>query len=120
MNTYPKYLVRPSDYHIWEIDESNGCYRSHINRNVLQYSVGTRRNAQLHFTFENLTENYGFFPIDESEIEMYEVKHNEYCDFINWQTRPDGHGGAKGGTYEEYLIYLKNCELNKNNKNNLK
>ena len=98
-----KYLVRPSDFHIWEIDDVNNCYRSYINSNVL-YPDGTRPNAQPHFTFENLTMNYGFFPIDENELEFYINKNKEYHKFISWKTRPDGHGGSKGGTYDEYLM----------------
>lgn len=54
-----------------------------------------------HFTFENLTKNYGFFAIDESEIETYEQKCDEHYKFLSWQCRSDG--GCKGGTYEEYL-----------------
>lgn len=101
-----KYLVRPSDFHIWEIDESNGCYRSYINMDVLR-SDGTRPNAQKHFTYEILTNGYGFFPIDESEIERYINKNDEYHKFISWQTRSDGHGGCKCGTYEEFLVARK-------------
>jgi hypothetical protein len=96
-----KYLVRPNDFHIFEVDENNNCYRSMMIKAT--YSDGTKPMAMPHFTYENLTENYGFFPIDESEIEMYENKNKEYHDFINWHCRSDGHGGCKGGTYEEYL-----------------
>lgn len=95
-----KYLVRPDDYHIFEIDEFNGCYRSYTTRNIR--SDG-RPNAQKHFTYENLTKNYNFFPITEEEIPTYEEKHNLYFEFISWQTRSDGHGGVKGGTFEEFL-----------------
>jgi len=77
-----QYLVRPSDFHIFEIDESNGCYRSYTNKNVL-HSDGSRPNAQKHFTFDILTKNYGFIPIDVDEIKMYEKKNNEYHDFIS-------------------------------------
>ena len=104
-NKQPKYLVRPRDFHIFDLDETNNCYRSYTTREVT-YSDGTRPNANDHFTYENLTENYGFFPIDENELETYENKNNEYCKFISWQTRSDGHGGIKGGTYEEYLKWV--------------
>lgn len=97
-----KYLVRPSDFHIFDLDESNNCYRSWSNKNVT-YDDGTRPNAQLHYTFNNLTENYHFFAISESDLEIYEKKNDDYNKFISWQTRPDGHGGSKGGTYTEYL-----------------
>ena len=30
----PKYLVRPSDFHIFELDMSNNCYRSYSSKNV--------------------------------------------------------------------------------------
>lgn len=98
----PKYLVRPDDFSIFDLDESNGCYRS-WSKKPITYSDGTRPNAMEHFTLENLTKNYGFFEIDESELELYEQKCDEHYKFLSWQSRSDGHGGYKGGTYEEYL-----------------
>jgi len=98
----PTYLVRPTDFHIFELDDSNGCYRSYVNSDVKR-SDGTRTNAQNHFTVDNLTRIYGFFPIDELDIPAYEKKNDEYHSFVKWQNRPDGHGGVKGGTYEEYI-----------------
>jgi hypothetical protein len=105
---YPKYLVRPHDFNIFDLDESNGCYRG-WSRTPTTYGDGTRPNAMSHFTFENLTENYGFFPIDENELETYEEKSDEYYKFLSWQSRSDGHGGSKGGSYEEYLMYKERC-----------
>ena len=96
-----KFLVRPNDFHIFELDESNNCYRS-WGTNVT-YSNGEKPNAALNFTFNNLVENYDFFPIEEDELQIYENKHEEYRKFISWKTRPDGHGGSKGGTIEEFL-----------------
>jgi len=105
-----KYLVRPNDMHIFEIDESNGCYRSYTNRSVTD-SDGNRPNAYEHFTYENLTQNYYFFPIgDVDEIDIYEYFHNIYMKFTSWQSRPDGHGGRKGGTFIDFLRYY---DLNK-------
>jgi len=97
-----KYLVRPKDFHIFELDETNGCYRSWRSGEITD-SDEIRPKAYPHFTFENLTKNYNFFPIDECELKTYEKKNKEYHEFISWQCRPDGHGGSKGGTYEEYL-----------------
>lgn len=99
---YPKYLVRPDDYSIFDLDESNNCYRS-WSKKPITYSDGTRPKAYDHFTFENLTKNYDFFPIDESELDIYEEKCHEHYKFLGWLSRPDGHGGCKGGTYEEFL-----------------
>ena len=106
MENKPKYLVRPDDFSIFDLDESNGCYRG-WSRKPITYGDGTRPNAQSHFTFENLTQNYGFFPIEENQIEIYEKKSDEYYDFLSWQHRSDGHGGSKGGTHEEYLAYRR-------------
>lgn len=105
---YPKYLVRPHDFSIYDLDETNNCYR-YWSRNPPKYSDGTRPNAMEHFTYDNLTQNYDFFPIKETQLEMYEQKHNDYYDFVSWQSRPDGHGGSKGGSYEEYLMYKERC-----------
>jgi hypothetical protein len=96
-----KYLVRPDDYHIFEIDESNGCYRSYSIKAA--YSDGARVNAYPHFTFENLTKNYEFFPIQENELPLYEEIEDVYTKYYSWSTRTDGHGGIKGGTLEEYV-----------------
>ncbi len=109
MNLNPKFLVRPHDFHIWELDESNGCYRSYTTRSVT-YSDGTRPNAQPNYTFERLTETYDFFPIDEDELEYNEKKNDYYTKFTIWQCRSDGHGGSKGGTEEEYEAYLRRVE----------
>ena len=35
----------------------------------------------------------------------YEKKCHEHYEFVSWQCRNDGHGEAKGGTYEEFLAY---------------
>ncbi len=104
-NYSKKYLVRPEDFHIFELDKSNGCYRSYSARSVT-YSDGNRPNAQSHFTYENLTRNYGFFPIEKSKIKEYEEKNDLYFKYMSWTTRSDGHGGSKGGTFEEFLRTL--------------
>lgn len=101
-----KFLVRPNDFHIFDLDESNKCYRSYSTRSVT-YSDGTRANAQSHFTFENLTTNYDFFPIDEKELSIYEEKNKFHLAYLSWSTRSDGHGESKGGTIEEYLEIIK-------------
>ena len=93
----PKYLVRPDDFHIFSLDKKNGRYRSYSTKNVRYYN-GRRPSAQSHFTLKNLTQNYRFFAIKKSEIQIYEKKHKEYCDHISRLNRSDGHGGIKGYT----------------------
>lgn len=110
----PRFLVRPHDYHIWELDESNNCYRSYSTRSVT-YSDGTRPNASTSHTYEVLVRNFDFIPITEEELPEYEAKHEYHCGFNSWLSRSDGHGGCKGGTEEEYAKYLKRVEeYNKN------
>jgi len=97
-----KYLVRPNDMMVFEIDEFNGCYRT-------RQEIENRPNAYEHFTFKNLTQNYHFFPIQEDEVDIYQYFNEIYYKFLNWQCRPDGHGGTKGGSFMEFLN--KNKEL---------
>ena len=104
----PKYLVRTRDYHIWELDPSNGFYRSYSC--VVKYPDGTIPNARPNMNYEDLTKIYGFIPIKKDQLEIYEKKHQEYLDFTSWQCRSDGHGGSKGGTFGEWIEYK---ELNK-------
>ena len=98
MKKQSKYLVRPHDSHVFEVDPTNGCYHSWSTRNS-----ANRPRAYDHFTYENLTQNHNFFEIEESEIERYDKKNDIYHDWIGWTTRSDGHGGSKGGTFEEYV-----------------
>ena len=111
-----KYLVRPKDFHIFDLDESNNCYRSYSTRCVT-YPDGTRPNAQLHFNFKNLVENYDFIPIQDAELKKYEEKHELYCGYMMWSGRSDGHGGAKGGTMQEYLEHLEHLKQYESFKN---
>jgi hypothetical protein len=116
MRKTPKYIVRPSDFCIFEIDEDNGCYRVYYSN-----SLKNRQSAYPHFSYENLVDNYGFFPISESELPAYEEKHNFEISFITWKHRNDGHGGCKGGTREEYMEHLERVkQFNKSRKKDMK
>ncbi|MCK9430712.1 MAG: hypothetical protein M0R17_12045 [Candidatus Omnitrophica bacterium] len=106
MNKNPKYLVRNSDYHIFELDESTDCYRSYTNQDI-HTNNGIRLSAALHMTYDCLMQSGVFFQIEENEISIYEEKHQQYMNYLKWFCRPDGHGGRKGGTMEEYLQTIK-------------
>jgi len=99
------YLVRPHDFAIFELDDSNGCYRPYWGK-----EKPNKQQAYKHFSYEILTENYGFFPIDDDEIPTYKKKNDDHWVFIIWQRRSDGHGGCKDGTYEEYLLYKESVK----------
>lgn len=105
----PKYLVRPSDFMVWHLIEYEG-------KQLYQRPKLPDYMAHDHFTFENLTENYDFFPITEEQVPEYESKCNDYYGFVSWQCRPDGHGGSKGGTREEYDAYLERVKAYSKNK----
>ena len=89
-----KYLVRPRDYHIFEIDNSNGCYRSYEKKRVKN-----RFKAYEHFTFENLTKNYNFFPITKEDIPKYIELNHTYHTIMSKYLENDGHGGIKGADH---------------------
>ena len=65
-----KYLVRPDDYMVFELDEALGLYE------VMDPPTDRFGNKPIpydHFTFENLTSNYGFFPILADELPYYAI-----------------------------------------------
>ena len=101
-----KFLVRPSDFMRFEIDESNGCYRYYEKK-----PNKNRQTAYTHFSYDILVNNYNFIPVEENNIkalESYDKQHELHYKFVVWQTRSDGHGGNKGGTMEEYLEQFGN------------
>lgn len=90
------YLIRPHDFSVFEVDPSNGCYRSY-EKTPKEH----RQTAYKHFTYENLTKNYDFFQITELELEHYLKECDFHYGFLGW------HGESKGGTMGEYLEYLE-------------
>lgn len=94
-----KYLVRPHDHQIFIFDENKGHYKA------FEKDIPDHVNGYSHFTFENLTENYDFYPITEDLIPKHQKLNKDYWEYILWRDRPDGHGGIKGGTKEEFLNY---------------
>jgi hypothetical protein len=90
----PKYLVRPSDNHVFEIDPSNYRYRSVYLRND-----PNRPQSYPHFTYENLTMNHKFFPIREDQLGEYLAMDEElkraYSEHLS-------HGISYGCTIQEF------------------
>ena len=66
MKKLPKYLIRPGDGQIFELDETNNLYSSLSTK-----GMKNRQPPYPHFNYENLTGIFKFFPIQESELKTY-------------------------------------------------
>jgi hypothetical protein len=84
-----KYLVRPSDYMVWELREDLGLYE------IMDPPTDRFGNKPIpydHFTFENLTA-HGFFPITEDELGLYaKLRENHYQALSEQLRANNGHG----------------------------
>ncbi len=69
-----KYLVRPSDSMVFE-KLDGGLYQGTRGATDDQ---GNKPLPYDHFTFENLTRNYDFFPIEDDQVQDYETKCDEH------------------------------------------
>lgn len=98
----PKYLVCPNNYNIFTLNPENNEYYSEL--------IGANRNQLQSYSYDTLVNIHHFYPAKECELEMYKKKSDEYYEFVNWQSRNDGHGGSKGGTYEQFLRHKKDVK----------
>ena len=94
----PKYLVRPGDYSLF-VQTEEGEYTHEIN--IRHNWIGNK------YSYERLVDSFNFFPCTEKELKEIKKKNELYNKWISWTTRSDGHGGAKGGTFEEFLKLQK-------------
>jgi hypothetical protein len=88
---YPRFLVRPDDHAIFELQPNN--------RYGIYDRTGKMKNkprAYDHFSFEILTENYGWFPIHANQIPEHEAKNHEWNRIWSKYFESDGHDGIKG------------------------
>ena len=105
MKEKPKYLVRPHDFHVWELHPKSGRYQPRFKT-----PLENRQDPYEHWDFDTLVGIHNFIPIEDDELDYYEKKNDYELGFFSWQARNDGHGGAKGGTREEYAAYLIRVE----------
>lgn len=98
----PKYLVCPNNYNIFTLNPENNEYYSEL--------IGANRNQLMSYSYDTLVNIHHFYPAKECELEMYKKKSDEYYEFVSWQSRNDGHGGTKGGTYEQFLQHKKDVK----------
>ena len=69
-----RYLVRPDDSMIF-VRTDSGLYQS---KDGPTDRFGARAQPYSHFTYNNLVNHFGFRPITEEEVSLYEQKHKEY------------------------------------------
>ncbi len=85
-------LVRPDDHAIF-LENPDGSY--------------SHENGTMNYRYDKtLLQSLGFKAIPETDVELIKsVRTNQkvYSQYLQWYTRPDGHGGIKGGTFDEFL-----------------
>lgn len=102
------FLVRVHDYAVWEEDPRKpGHYHSYEEPGK---EIKNRQEPYDHWNFDALVKSRDFVAITEAEVPEYLEKHDFHFGFISWQCRNDGHGGAQGGTMEEYLEHLESVK----------
>lgn len=113
MSMNPKYLIRPSDFELFELYRDDIRYQARYISNYLENAP----EPYPHFTYENLVNNYDFFPIDEDEIEKYSLLSNQKWEYEKWRCTNDGYGGLKfkKETFDEYLKMTENGTKISNN-----
>ena len=84
----PKYLVRPSDFAIYSINDDGLTYSHMIYKNKIENYVGNC------FKYETLISS-GFFVITDNELTEYQNRYEMYYDEYNKSVVNDGHGGLK-------------------------
>lgn len=94
----PKYLVRPNDFSVF-VKTNSGEYTHEMN--IRHKWIGNT------YTYERLVDACNFFPCTEKELKEIKAKNDLYYKWLSWAGRSDGHGGAKGGTFEEFLKLQK-------------
>ncbi len=87
----PRYLARICDGTIF-----------YLNNKTKKYSTGLRSGHA--YTYECLMGVYAgsFEPIKKSQFPEMQQRAREFSAYVKWKTRPDGHGGIKGGSIEEF------------------
>lgn len=88
--TYPQYLVRPDDFVVFTLRNTDG-----------EYSAD--KNSIIKYRYKSLVD-LGFYAATEEDLPELKKKSHLYYQWLIWESRPDGHGETKGGTFEEFLL----------------
>jgi hypothetical protein len=96
-----RYIYRPNDYTVFE--------EIYDDKFTLQNNIGIKNFEMNEFNTYSYDEliGFGFIECQKEELQEVAEKHELHFDYISWSGRPDGHGGAKGGTMDEFLATRK-------------
>lgn len=83
-----KYLVRPSDFMIFSLNDDGETYD--IDDFKKEYPDHLRMNYKL-----DLLLSCGFYSIEDNEFDIYMKKHDDYWKIEAHRWISDGHGGVK-------------------------
>lgn len=98
---YPNYLYRPDDCSVFvNIGDGRYCHEESVKRKRTEKSWSYDRLMDAKFT-----------PCTEDDFPELRQRHDIWRGYMNWTFRSDGHGGAKGGTMDEYFEYLERVRL---------
>jgi hypothetical protein len=94
---FPKYLARPSDGTVFSLNKDEKTYsiKEHKDKNPF--------NLHHEYNFSHLI-SLDFYEVQESDFPTLKKFGKEYYEFISWTSRSDGHGGCKGGTFQEFKL----------------
>ena len=96
-----RYIYRPNDYAVFvEARDNQFTLKATVDKG---WAI-TESNS---YTYEELVGNYGFIECTVDELPKLKKQEDLEFEFTTWQSRPDGHGGAKGGTREEFMASKK-------------
>lgn len=87
-----KYIVRKSDGSLFHKNE-DGTY-SHSE---------SQMSTPYKYSKEYLLQGGLFEEAHEEDVPKWAEHNKVYHEYQNWYSRSDGHGGIKGGTFEEFL-----------------
>jgi hypothetical protein len=93
----PDYLYRPNDFSVFHKMKS-GEYTHEMNIERGWSGNGYQYNTLI---------AADFVPCTPEEFPELKRKNKLYYEYLSWASRPDGHGGSKGGTFEEFLARKK-------------
>lgn len=94
----PDYFYRPNDFTVYHKRE-DGTY-SH------QIDIDRGWSGGGGYQYETMVAS-NFIPCTPEEFPELKRKSKLYYEYLSWSCRPDGHGGSKGGTFEEFLARKK-------------